>query len=122
MPPPPTPPCVAQGLLGISIALLGQFGLRAQEAHFASPPGGLAPSPPGAPLASDDGYAPVPIGVLRGPIILIVVAMLITIVHLFFLNRWRTCSVTFVTRARVWLLCIALYAQARARAVNLLNR
>jgi len=95
---------ILKGMLGMFTAVFGRFG------SF-SPPESFAPSPPLPPLAPD-GFSPVPLRQLHGPIALILLAMVITCVHLVLLQRWRTCSVTFVTRARVLLLCVALWSQA----------
>ena len=87
-----------KGGLGVFVALFGQ--LRLGEARGPAPPAiGPAPSLPGVPLlppteagnqAASDSRS--------GPIALILVAMVITFTHLLLLRRWRTCSITFVTR------------------------
>ena len=47
-----------------------------------------------------------------GPILFVTFSMVITFLHIYLLRKWHpTCSVTFVTRARSRLLCIALYGQ-----------
>jgi len=94
---------ILKGMLGMFTAVFGNF-------ESFSPEPSLAPSPPLPPL-QPDGFSPVPLRQLHGPIALILLAMVITSVHLVLLQRWRTCSVTFVTRARVGLLCVALWGQ-----------
>lgn len=50
-------------------------------------------------------------GVRLGGVVLVSWAMLINLTHIYFLRRWTTCSVTFVTRLRIALLGLALFGQ-----------
>ena len=50
-------------------------------------------------------------GVRLGGVVLVSWAMLINLTHIYFLRRWTTCSVTFVTRLRLSLLGLALFGQ-----------
>lgn len=50
-------------------------------------------------------------GIRLGGVVLISWAMLINLTHCFFLRRWETCSVTFVTRLRLGLLGLAFFGQ-----------
>jgi len=100
-----------KGGLGVFVALFGQ--LRLGEAGGPAPPAiGPAPSLPGVPLLPPTEAGNQAVSDSRsGPIALILVAMVITFTHLLLLRRWRTCSITFVTRARVLLLSVAGWGQ-----------
>ena len=49
---------------------------------------------------------------------LIVWAMLINALHLIFLWRWETCSVSWVTRGRISLLSLIAFGQVTSRHVT----
>ena len=50
-------------------------------------------------------------GTRLGAVVLMSYALLVNATHVFFLRRWKTCSVTFVTRARLGLCALAFYGQ-----------
>ena len=57
------------------------------------------------------GYLACCEGVRLGGVVLVSWAMLVNLTHIFFLRRWTTCSVTFVTRLRLSLLGLAFFGQ-----------
>ena len=50
-------------------------------------------------------------GIRLGAVVLMSYALLVNLIHVIFLRRWKTCSVTFVTRARLGLCALAAYGQ-----------
>ena len=88
---------LAAGLLGISATVLGNLGA---DATFANADG--APSPP---PASPPSSRPVQ----GGPLLFVLFALAVLMAHVVLLKRWRTCSVSFITKVRLCLLGLAGY-------------
>ncbi|KAL1508222.1 hypothetical protein AB1Y20_004339 [Prymnesium parvum] len=92
-----------KGLLGISATIMGNHGAP----RPLKPDSTLAPSPPSAPLPPA-----VPLSereVRGGPLAFVLFALAVLVVHLVIMLRWRVCSVSFVTRVRMNLLCVAAF-------------
>ena len=104
---------ILTGILGIAAAIF-EFSEDELAAPPPAPPPLVAPSAPPSPLLPSLGLLGAtgqPGRSVGGPLVLILLSLAITAIHLFVLCRWRTCSVTFVTRARVALLCVAAWGQ-----------
>jgi len=100
---------ILKGLVGISAALLGNLKLELPEisVNGTAVGGGLLDSGIGSTRFIERTLKP-----KIGPILFVMFAIAVTIMHLVLLHRWHpTCSVTFVTRARTALLNVALAGQ-----------
>ena len=113
-----------KGLVGISAALLPGLDVKVGDIRPGSESGGgdgnggisdsIGRNATAVPAAASGGgryYDEFKVG----PIVFMVIAVGVVVTHLILLKLWHpTCSVTFVSRARIGLLVVALYGQVRA--------